>query len=221
VDAAAADHRRHLVAHRVLAVEQPLRRADRGERVVEPAEPLEDLAAHAQRLAAQAIVVDRGRQALGGERGGVGAGVVAEPEHALRAPDRDVGEPRRLTRAQRLERVEVVGVGREVALQAVGLLASASRRRACEVGVGGAAPSSRSRSSVRVKQAIAALVSEADSASRPARSQNAAAPAGSPPRSRWSAIADGGSSRPAKNRDASRRPTRAWVSRCARGDSDS
>ena len=210
------------LADRAAPPEQLARGAHDLARVGEPAEPREHLAAHAQRLGAQAVVAAGERVLRGDHRGDVRVRVIAEPQQARRAPEGDVGEPRRLALAQPLELVEIVGVRGQVAEQPVRLLAPGQRLapRARDVAVGAAAPSSRSSPSAR-ENATAAAASDAASASRPARSQNAAAPAGSPPRSRCSAIAAGGSSRPAKNRDASSRPTRACPSRRARADSDS
>ena len=127
----------------------------------------------------------------------------------LGAADRDVGEPARLALAQPLQLVEVARIRRR-GRPAGG--APPRGRRAPRAGARARSASAawrraraRGRAS-RVKHATAASASEAVSARRPARSQNAAAPAGSPPRSRCSAITAGGSSRPAKNRDASSRP---------------
>ena len=103
--------------------------------------------------------------------------MVAELELALRAPQRDVGEPPGVAVAQPRELVEVVRIALDVAVEAVRLVAGGERLApACARGRGRRLDAELAISdSERVRYAIAASASEAASASRPARSQNAAA----------------------------------------------
>ena len=136
-DPAAADHRLHLLDDGAGFGEQRARSFDHAFRLVEPTEPLEQLGAHAQRLAGEPQAVGCARGEILGDCGRHHrAGEISRAQQPVRAADRDVGEPARVAFTQRLQVIDVVGVAREIAAQPVRELAARIRL---------AAPGSRRR----------------------------------------------------------------------------